>query len=130
MSSFDERESYIPPDSEPTAKFAKVQPFAEAGCSGAQNELAEPVCSSSHQPDETAENTEEEEEMKGEQEIECARCTSLKSQNRILKNKILSLHGQLGRRLAENRKYRRRKGKLTLFHSNKMLTCSTLKQNC
>ena len=92
----------IPPDWESKPKVAKVQPVVEAGCSDRQKECAEPVCSFSYQPHESVFNTEEEEE------IECAGCTARQTQNGILKNKIVSLHGQLGKRKAENQKYQKK----------------------
>ena len=100
MSSFDDSASNITPDPEPTPKVAKVQPVykAEAGCSGAQNGRAEPVCSFSHQPDETVDNTEEEEE------IDCAGCTALQTQNRILRIPV-SLHKQLGKQTPTDKSY-------------------------
>lgn len=93
MSSLDDT-----PDPEPTPRDAKVKPVVEAGSSGAQNERAEPVCSFSHQPDETVDNTEEEEE------IDCAGCTALQTQNRILKIPV-SLHEQLGKQTLTNKSY-------------------------
>ena len=97
MSSLDDSASDIPPDPEPTPKDAKVKPVVEARCSGAQNEHAEPVCSFSHQPDESVYNTDEE-------EIECAGCIALQTQKRILKNG----YRQLGKWTAENWKYRKK----------------------
>lgn len=88
MSSLDDT-----PDPEPTPRDAKVKPVVEAGSSGAQNERAEPVCSFSHQPDESLYNTDEE-------EIECTGYIALQTQKRILKNG----YGQLGKWKAENRK--------------------------
>ena len=48
-------------------------------------------CVVPHRLGENVENTKEEEE------IECACCTALQTQNRILKKKMFTLHGQLAK---------------------------------
>lgn len=105
----------ISPDREPKPKVAKLQPVVEAGCSDPQKECAEPVCSLSYQPHRSVYNTEE------EGEIECAGCIARQTQNGILKNKIVSLHGQLGKRKAEKPEVSQESYKHVLCGSNKML---------